>query len=666
MSFNFKDNLTIDNGKYLKWTNTNGSVRYNLLGLIDDNFNINAPTSGSLKLNTSQLYVNNTGGGVYSASKIIIGNSVSNNNIQNNYILLPNNSYISTNSTNGSANGYLGLTGGFSPTSGSKILLFGNETTGNIHIHSGGSTGSIKFFSGISETAEKIQILADGSFNIIPDGISTQLSVQSSGTNFYGGVILNNTQESINPSSGSLVIKGGVGILKNAYINGNLSVINSTIGILSSVNSRIGINNNNPQHTLDVSGFLNVQNGGGIFNYNSNTFGPIITTGGNVGILTTSPSTSLDINGTLRVSNSATISNLLIGNLSTGNVITNQLNMGFLSFYSGTFLAANNVSSPVTITDLQFSNSDYLNFTTTVNVEIARSTGGNLKETFYLEGYQLDAGWNMLISRYGDFSGISLSITTDGGFGRIQYTSTNQSNWISTTMRFSVTRMSISQSIVPAPISSGNFIINSLQILNTEDALPNTSSGSLYSLGGASFNKSVIINSTRVSTDISSGALVANGSGVFKKNVLINYTSGTALNVIGDANVTGVLSKGGGSFKIDHPVPSKRDTHHLVHCFVEAPTRGDNLYRFKVNVSSGYSYIQLPDYFLYLNENVQIWTSGYNNFGSSYGVLNEIKNGVDIYANIDGDYNVLIIGTRKDDLMKTFFDDKGGVEQLKK
>jgi len=50
--------------------------------------------------------------------------------------------------------------------------------------------------------------------------------------------------------------------------------------------------------------------------------------------------------------------------------------------------------------------------------------------------------------------------------------------------------------------------------------------------------------------------------------------------------VIGSLSKGSGSFKIDHPLPEKTETHHLVHSFIEGP-QADLIYRGKVNLVAG-------------------------------------------------------------------------------
>jgi len=54
----------------------------------------------------------------------------------------------------------------------------------------------------------------------------------------------------------------------------------------------------------------------------------------------------------------------------------------------------------------------------------------------------------------------------------------------------------------------------------------------------------------------------------------------------GAVAIGGALSKGSGSFKIDHPLPAKKDTHFLVHSFVEGP-QADLIYRGRATLSSG-------------------------------------------------------------------------------
>jgi hypothetical protein len=115
--------------------------------------------------------------------------------------------------------------------------------------------------------------------------------------------------------------------------------------------------------------------------------------------------------------------------------------------------------------------------------------------------------------------------------------------------------------------------------------------------------------------------------------------------------VTGTLSKSSGSFKIPHPDPIKAECgKFLKHSFVESPTAGDNIYRFNVTTSNCSASIELPDYYNLLNNNDQVWVSAVCHFGNAYGVINNNQTALSICSNADGEYNVLLIGTRKDKL----------------
>jgi hypothetical protein len=113
--------------------------------------------------------------------------------------------------------------------------------------------------------------------------------------------------------------------------------------------------------------------------------------------------------------------------------------------------------------------------------------------------------------------------------------------------------------------------------------------------------------------------------------------------------VNGSFSKTTGTFAIPHPNPSKTQECELFHSFVESPTAGDNLYRFEVEVENGTATIDLPDYYKYLNENDQIWVNAKDHFGRAYGVVDQEQTTLTLFADTDGKYNVLLIGTRKDE-----------------
>jgi hypothetical protein len=83
-------------------------------------------------------------------------------------------------------------------------------------------------------------------------------------------------------------------------------------------------------------------------------------------------------------------------------------------------------------------------------------------------------------------------------------------------------------------------------------------------------------------------------------NVGINTTSPRVrLDVAGDANISGTLTKGAGSFKIDHPLdPANK---YLYHSFVESPDMM-NIYNGNVITDKrGLATVILPQYFSALN-----------------------------------------------------------------
>lgn len=117
-------------------------------------------------------------------------------------------------------------------------------------------------------------------------------------------------------------------------------------------------------------------------------------------------------------------------------------------------------------------------------------------------------------------------------------------------------------------------------------------------------------------------------------------------NVPGDFSVSGTKN-----FEIPHPQPDKKSSHRLRHSAVESPTAGDTLYRFKVESKQedDKQYITLPDYFIHLNKDVQIFVTPQGHYGNGYGVLNEETEQLEIHCQYEGEYNVLVIGTRNDD-----------------
>ncbi|MFH1655682.1 MAG: hypothetical protein ABH954_03635 [Candidatus Omnitrophota bacterium] len=131
---------------------------------------------------------------------------------------------------------------------------------------------------------------------------------------------------------------------------------------------------------------------------------------------------------------------------------------------------------------------------------------------------------------------------------------------------------------------------------------------------------------------------------------------------LGDATTYGTLTAETVSgyacpkFKIPHPDPSKPEGTFLKHSAVEAPTAGDNIYRFTVDVKDGKAIIRLPDYYSFLNKDDMALVFPVKHFGRAYGEIDKNQQTLTVYANFDGEYNVILIGTRKDEAAIKYWD----------
>jgi len=139
----------------------------------------------------------------------------------------------------------------------------------------------------------------------------------------------------------------------------------------------------------------------------------------------------------------------------------------------------------------------------------------------------------------------------------------------------------------------------------------------------------------------------------------------------------GTVSKGGGSFKIDHPLPSMNSTHHLVHSFIEGP-QADNLYRGRVSLVAGQASVNLDTAsnmtegtFVLLNRDVQCFTSNETGWTAVKGTVTGNTLLIEAQDNTCTDtVSWMVVGERQDQFMydNEFADEDGHiiVEPLKK
>jgi len=150
----------------------------------------------------------------------------------------------------------------------------------------------------------------------------------------------------------------------------------------------------------------------------------------------------------------------------------------------------------------------------------------------------------------------------------------------------------------------------------------------------------------------------ANSSGTYTSEIFDN----------GNADFDGAVSKGSGSFKIDHPL--KPDTHHLVHSFVEGP-QADNIYRGKVDLVDGTATANIDTVsgmtegtFVALNREIQCFTTNETGWTAIKGSVT--GNILTITAQDDActdSISWLVIGERQDQHMydTEWTDDNGKV-----
>jgi len=119
--------------------------------------------------------------------------------------------------------------------------------------------------------------------------------------------------------------------------------------------------------------------------------------------------------------------------------------------------------------------------------------------------------------------------------------------------------------------------------------------------------------------------------------------------ITGSMNVTGNITKDAPpSFRIPYPDLSKPKGTYLKHTLIESPTAGDNLYRWTVSIRNKLAIIQLPKYYKYLNKDDMVVVSPVGHFGIAFGEVDKKQETLTIHADTDGDYHVILIGTRKD------------------
>ncbi len=205
-----------------------------------------------------------------------------------------------------------------------------------------------------------------------------------------------------------------------------------------------------------------------------------------------------------------------------------------------------------------------------------------------------------------------------------------------------------------------------------EAALYNNTGGSNTAVGGAAlYNNVTGTNNTALgagagvaydTTNLTNATAIGAGAVVTESNALVlgngaNVGIGTTapqytLDVAGNVRITGSLSKGSGSFQIDHPLdPANK---YLYHSFVESPDMM-NIYNGNVILDrDGTAWIALPDYFGALNRDFRYQLTAVGAPGPNLYIAQEIANNRFQIAGgtPGGKVSWQVTGIRQDDFAK--------------
>lgn len=221
MSHNFKDDMTIDNNKYLGWYNTS-NFKTGIVALNSSNNLLINNGGGSISLNpsgSSHTFINSGNTGLTLVdNKLAVGYATTANT--NSSLTIASNGFLSVNTSFGNNTGYLGFTGSneLSHSAGSSILSFGQNhgsLPGHLEFYTG-TSGEHSFYTGAD--TKRFQILANGTSNFLPNGTNSRLSITDT------QVSVSATTASTSATTGALVVSGGFGV------NGNISVTGTVDG----------------------------------------------------------------------------------------------------------------------------------------------------------------------------------------------------------------------------------------------------------------------------------------------------------------------------------------------------------------------------------------------------------------------------------------------------
>jgi hypothetical protein len=540
-------------------------------------------------------------------------------------------------------------------TGGASSVVTANLTASRALV----SDGSGKIAASATTTTTEIGYLA-GVTSAIQTQIDSKLSTATAASTYL--TISNAASTYLALSGGTLT--GGL-----SGTTGTFSGILTTPQVKAATSAGLSINANSGTQVADfgAGGSANITFFGGLA-------GTSATFSSTVGITGALSGTSATFSSTLGVTGllTGTSANFSV-NVENSNTGLDLRNTGALG-YGNSINFYQNTSKVVQI----FSESSASN---TSEIEFRTTVGGTLAKRFKIEATGAatfsssitvagPATFSSYLSAEGDISARSgnylAAYRSDNTRYLGLYTDNNGcyvSSYIATSEPLNIQSNG----------TSGRIVFNTATVERMR-----ISSGGKLTLGGTSLSGDDLFNVANLSAT-GYGASIQGGSTSSNYSFVVRKYDGTQyFQVRGDGavSVAGSLSKGSGSFRIEHPLESLSATHQLVHSFIEGP-QADLIYRGKLALVNGKAQANIDEVstmtegtFDVLCRDVQCFTTNESGWDLVKGkVIGNIIYIESQNTNSTDEISWMVIGERKDKhMMDTEWTDENGkviVEPLK-
>ena len=483
----------------------------------------------------------------------------------------------------------------------------------------------------------------------------TFAGITTSGTTNTANLTVSGTQG----SDGQVLTSTGSGVqwedAAGGGVDGITSSTTTTIITLSSAN-KVGIGQNVGNalaqlHVYQGSGsgdMFKVQNAGGD--------GMLMDSSGNLGIGTNSPNQLLDVDGTInavtyRVGNSTGSAGQVLTSQGSNNATWSNVGVnGIQTFQTNATLYLMGGSPRVIIAGNTLFSNDLPNHV----LQVFREDNSNTYSPS-TSGSEADVGRGGLA--------IYNSSTTNNTMAGISFVNGARSSTGYSVINNYAIRTAVREATL---VWTSNYSSNSRELMRVS---VNSSNQVRFGLNvDAPANVLDVKGEVRLQGWSNPNVFVLDPSNA-RVGIGTNSPTNT-LTVSGNANVTGSLAKGSGSFRIDHPLPAKTETHELVHSFIEGP-QADLIYRGKVTLVDGSATINVDTAsgmtegtFEVLCGDVQCFTSNESGWTAVKGAVSGNTLTITAQENTCTDtISWMVVGERKDPHMidTDWTDDNGKV-----